>query len=60
MTFQEADRLLKANDWSLARKKGSHHTYKHPDTPDLVTISNHPGDLKKWAENAVLKACGKK
>ena len=31
--------VLEANGWELARRSGSHRTYKHPDHALLVTVS---------------------
>lgn len=29
--------------WTLARTRGSHHHFKHPSKPGIVTVAGHPG-----------------
>jgi predicted RNA binding protein YcfA (HicA-like mRNA interferase family) len=54
-------RLLESNGWTLARTKGSHRQFKHPNNPNLITV---PGklstDLKSGTENGILNTAGLK
>jgi predicted RNA binding protein YcfA (HicA-like mRNA interferase family) len=38
-------RLLEANGWQLVRVRGSHHQFKHPNRPGLVTVPHPKKDL---------------
>lgn len=42
MKVSEVIKQLQADGWYLARTKGSHRQFKHPDKPGLVTV---PGKL---------------
>jgi predicted RNA binding protein YcfA (HicA-like mRNA interferase family) len=35
---------VEAAGWTLARTRGSHRQYRHPDRPGLVTIAGKPSD----------------
>jgi predicted RNA binding protein YcfA (HicA-like mRNA interferase family) len=41
MKFKEIIDLVEDDGWYLARQKGSHRQYKHPDKKGLVTIAVH-------------------
>lgn len=52
---REAIRRIEAVGWELARTRGSHRQYRHPDRPGLVTIAGKPSDTlhpKTWASIA--------
>jgi predicted RNA binding protein YcfA (HicA-like mRNA interferase family) len=49
---------LKHDGWVLARTKGSHHTFKHPDRPGLVTVPHHKRDLPTGTLRAIFKQAG--
>jgi predicted RNA binding protein YcfA (HicA-like mRNA interferase family) len=54
-------RLLEEDGWNLARTRGSHHQYKHPVKPGLVTIPGNRNDvLAPGTLNSVLKQVGLK
>ena len=36
--YRELVRILEAAGWNLARMCGSHHVYRHPDAPALMTL----------------------
>jgi len=44
MKVGEIIRRITEDGWILCRTKGSHHQYKHPSKPGLVTIAGHPSD----------------
>ena len=53
--------MLEENGWILARTRGSHRQYKHPEKPGLVTIAGKPSDdLAPGTLNSVLKQAGLK
>ena len=43
MNSKDVIRKLEADGWSLIRTKGSHHHFKHPTKPGLVTVR-----IRKW------------
>ncbi|MEJ3575577.1 type II toxin-antitoxin system HicA family toxin [Pseudomonas fragi] len=46
---------LEADGWYLVRSKGSHHHFKHPTKPGLVTIPHPKKDLLTKTINSILK-----
>jgi predicted RNA binding protein YcfA (HicA-like mRNA interferase family) len=57
------DLIKKIEDegWKLARTRGSHRQYHHPNKPGTVTIAGHPGDdVPPGTLNSVLKQAGLK
>jgi len=42
VTVREAIKLIEDDGWYLARQKGSHRQFMHPNKPGLVTVSGHP------------------
>ena len=38
---REAKRIAQKNGWIYVRSKGSHHIYRHPNNPKILTISNN-------------------
>jgi predicted RNA binding protein YcfA (HicA-like mRNA interferase family) len=61
MKVKEIIQLIEADGWYLARTRGSHRQFKHPDISRLVTV---PGklsdDLAPGTENSILKQAGLK
>ena len=51
-------RVLERNGWKLVRTRGSHLVFANPDSPKLVTVPNHPGDLKRPLLAGILKDAG--
>jgi predicted RNA binding protein YcfA (HicA-like mRNA interferase family) len=41
LTSAELIKLIEAEGWYLARTKGSHHHFKHPERPGTITVP-HP------------------
>ncbi|MCF5721042.1 type II toxin-antitoxin system HicA family toxin [Pseudomonas syringae] len=46
---------IEADGWYLVRSKGSHHHFKHPTKPGLVTIPHPKKDLLTKTVNSILK-----
>jgi predicted RNA binding protein YcfA (HicA-like mRNA interferase family) len=50
-------RLVESDGWRHVRTTGSHHHYKHPEKPNVVTIPGQPGDeLPKGTLKSILRA----
>ncbi len=45
MNSKQVIKQLEADGWYLARVKGSHHQFKHPSKPGLVTVKHPDGDI---------------
>ena len=61
MKVKEAIRLLEDNGWYLARTKGSHRQYKHPNKTGLVTVPGKLSDgIAPGTLNSILKQAGLK
>lgn len=43
MTVKDLAKLLKSEGWVEVRRKGSHHIFKNPERPDLITVPFHTG-----------------
>ncbi|MEH1800092.1 MAG: type II toxin-antitoxin system HicA family toxin [Nostoc sp.] len=61
MKVREVIKRLEADGWYLARTKGSHRQFKHPDKPGTVTVAGKPnvdvpiGTLKNIWRQAQLE-----
>ena len=52
---------IAADGWVLARTRGDHRQYKHPNKPGLVTIAGHLSDeVDRGTLNSILKQEGLK
>jgi len=61
MKVREAINLIENEDWYLARTRGSHRQFKHPNKRGLVTIAGKPSDdLARGTANSILKQAGLK
>lgn len=61
MKVKEVIKLLEQDGWYLARTRGSHRQYKHPDKKGTVTIAGKPNDeLAPGTLNSILKQGGLK
>jgi predicted RNA binding protein YcfA (HicA-like mRNA interferase family) len=59
MKVRNVVKLIEDDGWRLARTRGSHRQYKHPDKPGLVTIAGKPGDdLAPGTLGSILKQAG--
>jgi predicted RNA binding protein YcfA (HicA-like mRNA interferase family) len=52
--------MVEEDGWVLVRIKGSHHHFKHPTKPGLVTVPHPKKDLPVGTTNSILKAAGLK
>jgi len=54
-------RILERDGWYLARTRGSHRQYKHPEKRGLVTVAGKPSDeLAPGTLASILKQAGLK
>lgn len=61
MKVREAVKLVESDGWYLARTRGSHRQFKHPQKPGLVTISGHANvDIPRGTLNSIVKQAGLK
>jgi predicted RNA binding protein YcfA (HicA-like mRNA interferase family) len=58
MKFQEIERIILNDGWTLKAIKGSHHQYVHPKKPGKVTIPHHSGDIAPVIIKSILKQAG--
>lgn len=61
LKVKDAIRKIEADGWRLARTRGSHRQYQHPQKPGLVTIAGLPSaDLDVKTERSILRQAGLK
>jgi len=53
-------RKLEADGWVLQRVRGSHHQFRHPTQPGVVTVPHPKKDLGVGLVNAIRKQAGLK
>ncbi|MBC7357675.1 MAG: type II toxin-antitoxin system HicA family toxin [Desulfacinum sp.] len=53
--FLEVQSCLEALGFKLARVKGSHHIYVHPDVPEILNIQNVDGKAKPYQVRQILR-----
>lgn len=58
MNSRDVIRRLGADGWELARTKGSHHQYRHPSKPGLVTVPHPKRDLPIGTLRSIAKQAG--
>jgi len=61
MKVKEVIKLLEGDSWYLARTKGSHRQFKHPNKSGTVTVSGKLSiDIPPGTLNSILKQAGLK
>jgi predicted RNA binding protein YcfA (HicA-like mRNA interferase family) len=60
MNSQKLIRMLEDDGWRQARVVGSHHHFKHPTKPGLVTVPHPKKDLPVGTVSSILKQAGLK
>ena len=58
MNSQQVIQKLAADGWYLALTKGSHHQFKHPAKPGLVTLKHRDGDVPKGTLASIERQAG--
>ena len=51
-------RLVEREGWVLRRVRGSHHQFKHPTKPGLVTIPHPKRDMPQGTVKNILRQAG--
>jgi predicted RNA binding protein YcfA (HicA-like mRNA interferase family) len=51
-------KLLETDGWFLTRVRGSHHQFKHPSKPGLVTVKHPDSDIPAGTLNNIRKQAG--
>lgn len=60
MDSTDVIRMLHDDGWELVRVRGSHHHFKHPTKPGLVTVKHPEKDTPKGTLNNIRKQAGLK
>jgi predicted RNA binding protein YcfA (HicA-like mRNA interferase family) len=59
MKIREVVAMLEADGWYLARTRGSHQQYKHPQKPGTLTVAGKASlDVPPGTLNSILKQAG--
>ena len=59
MKCREVISLIEADGWRLARTRGSHRQYEHPEKPGKVTVAGKPnGDVPRGTAANILRQAG--
>jgi predicted RNA binding protein YcfA (HicA-like mRNA interferase family) len=53
-------RRLEADGWRLTRTTGSHHHFRHPNLPGVVTVPHPKADLAIGTLKSIERQCGLK
>ncbi|MDQ3205654.1 MAG: type II toxin-antitoxin system HicA family toxin [Pseudomonadota bacterium] len=51
---------LETSGWTLDRVRGSHHVYKHPANPNIITVPHPRKDLGKGLVSSLRTLAGLK
>jgi len=51
-------RVLEKKGWQLARTTGSHHLFRHPDNPRVLSVPGHTRDVKRGLLSDLLDDAG--
>jgi predicted RNA binding protein YcfA (HicA-like mRNA interferase family) len=60
MKSDDLIRDLKKASWQEVRCVGSHHQFKHPSKPDLITVPHPKKDLGKGPVHKIRRLAGLK
>ena len=58
MRSKDLIRLVEREGWVLRRVRGSHHQFKHPTKPGLVTIPHPKKDMPQGTVKNILRQAG--
>jgi predicted RNA binding protein YcfA (HicA-like mRNA interferase family) len=58
MNSREIMKRLREDGWRRVRTKGSHHQFRHPTKPGLVTVPHPKRDLPAGTVHAIMKQAG--
>jgi predicted RNA binding protein YcfA (HicA-like mRNA interferase family) len=60
MRSRDVIKALEANGWYIVRVTGSHHHFRHPQQPGLVTVPHPTADLAIGTLKSIEKQSGLK
>jgi predicted RNA binding protein YcfA (HicA-like mRNA interferase family) len=58
MKSRDVIKRLEADGWVLSRIKGSHHQFRHPSRPGLVTVPHPKSEIPKGTFLSIAKQAG--
>jgi len=58
MKSRDLIRMIEDDGWELVRVKGSHHQFKHPTKPGLVTIPHPKKELPRGTVTSIKRQAG--
>jgi len=58
MKSRDVIKRLEADGWVLGRIKGSHHQFKHPMRPGLVTVPHPKAEIPKGTFLSIARQAG--
>lgn len=58
ISSREIIRRLEADSWKLVRRTGSHHHFRHPNKPGLVTVAHPQKDVKIGTLRSIERQSG--
>ena len=58
MKSRDLIRMIEDDGWELVRVKGSHHQFKHPTKPGLVTIPHPKKELPRGTVISIKRQAG--
>lgn len=57
-TSRKLVRMLRKDGWEIDRIKGDHHTFKHPDKTELITLTYPKKDLPLGLVRSIYRIAG--
>lgn len=60
MNSRDIIKALKKDGWYLDRVNGSHHQFRHPTKPGVVTVPHPKKDLKRGTVHSIEQQSGLK
>ncbi len=58
MKSAELIKELETNGWTCVRVRGSHHVFRHPTNPNIISVPHPKKDLGKGLVSALRKLAG--
>ncbi|MCC7277734.1 MAG: type II toxin-antitoxin system HicA family toxin [Chromatiaceae bacterium] len=58
MNSRDIIKRLEADGWRLVRVRGSHHQFRHPTRPGLVTVPHPKRDFAQGTLQNIFKQAG--
>jgi predicted RNA binding protein YcfA (HicA-like mRNA interferase family) len=58
MRSSDIKKMLEKDGWVLVRVTGSHHHFKHPEKPGLVTLPHPKSEVPKGTLRSIWRQAG--